>query len=169
MGISYRLQVIDPLTHCPPGSKWWNLAEKYWSLFSDWKLDIKGKICSLECCLWNYPQVHVTRLHWRWVNIGSGTAPSHYQNQCWPSYLTPYAVTRPQWVKHVSECHLCFFSRLWCPMPPLIRGKISFLVTTCLLIHAKWENASSSWRYPEKNQETIHLRDLNLLRNQVRP
>ena len=25
-------------------------------------------------------------------------ATSHYLNQCWPSYLIPYGVTRPQWV-----------------------------------------------------------------------
>ena len=26
-------------------------------------------------------------------------ATSHYLNQCWLRYLTPYGVTRPQWVK----------------------------------------------------------------------
>ena len=26
-------------------------------------------------------------------------APSHYLNQCWPRSMTPYDVTRPQWVK----------------------------------------------------------------------
>ena len=25
-------------------------------------------------------------------------APSHYLNQCWPRSLSPYGVTRPQWV-----------------------------------------------------------------------
>ena len=27
-------------------------------------------------------------------------ATSHYLNQCWPRYMSPYGVTRPQWVKH---------------------------------------------------------------------
>ena len=27
------------------------------------------------------------------------TAPSHYLSQCWPRSLSPYDVTRPQWVK----------------------------------------------------------------------
>ena len=27
---------------------------------------------------------------------------SHYLNQCWPSFVTPYGITRPQWVK---SCH----------------------------------------------------------------
>ena len=26
-------------------------------------------------------------------------ATSHYLNQCWPSSMSPYGVTRPQWVK----------------------------------------------------------------------
>ena len=25
-------------------------------------------------------------------------ATSHYQSQCWPSFMSPYGVTRPQWV-----------------------------------------------------------------------
>ena len=27
------------------------------------------------------------------------TAPSHYLSQCWPTFVLPYGVTRPQWVK----------------------------------------------------------------------
>ena len=29
-------------------------------------------------------------------------AISHYLSQCWPRYLSPYGVTRPQWVKIIS-------------------------------------------------------------------
>ena len=29
------------------------------------------------------------------------TAPSHYLSQCWPRSLSPYGVTRPQWVNTV--------------------------------------------------------------------
>ena len=29
-------------------------------------------------------------------------ATSHYLNQCRPSYITPYGVTRPRWVKNSS-------------------------------------------------------------------
>ena len=36
------------------------------------------------------------------VKLPSGhchlTAPSHYQSKCWPSFMSPYGVTRPQWV-----------------------------------------------------------------------
>ena len=36
-------------------------------------------------------------------NIGSGnglvpSASSHYLSQCWPRFMSPYGVTRPQWV-----------------------------------------------------------------------
>ena len=27
-------------------------------------------------------------------------ATSHYLSQCWPTFMLPYDVTRPQWVKH---------------------------------------------------------------------
>ena len=33
------------------------------------------------------------------------TAPSHYMNQCWPSSMTPYDITGPQWV-----CLYIFFN-----------------------------------------------------------
>ena len=34
-------------------------------------------------------------------------ATSHYLNQCWPSALSPYGVTRPQWVKFIATCRSC--------------------------------------------------------------
>ena len=35
-------------------------------------------------------------------------ATSHYLSQCWPRSLSPYGVTRPQWVKyqHPQDAHL---------------------------------------------------------------
>ena len=33
---------------------------------------------------------------------GCRQATSHYLSQCWPRYMTPYDVTRPQWVKDES-------------------------------------------------------------------
>ena len=32
-------------------------------------------------------------------------ATSHYLSQCWPRYMSPYGVTRPQWVKYLYGCH----------------------------------------------------------------
>ena len=70
-------------------------------------------------------------------------ATSHYLSQCWPRFLSPYGVTRPQWVKI-----LCFLNHtfdlthvlwnVWNAMSPLqqyfqldishIEPKISYLV-----------------------------------------
>ena len=32
-------------------------------------------------------------------------APSHYLSPCWPRSLSPYGITRPQWVMPRSHCH----------------------------------------------------------------
>ena len=32
-------------------------------------------------------------------------ATSHYLSQCWPRSLSPYSVTRPQWVNSFSPCN----------------------------------------------------------------
>ena len=47
--------------------------------------------------------------HWWLVNIGSGIhllpAISQYLNQCWPTSLMPYDVTRKQWVNTILLTH----------------------------------------------------------------
>ena len=53
--------------------------------------------------LWNCPNMNVTGLIW-WstlvqVMAWCRQATSHYLSQCWPRYVSPYGVTRPQWVK----------------------------------------------------------------------
>ena len=38
---------------------------------------------------------------------------SHYLSQCWPSSMSPYGVTRPQWVKDLmSSAHQTWFRKL---------------------------------------------------------
>ena len=39
------------------------------------------------------------------VMAWSRQATSHYLNKCWPRYLMPYGVTRPQWVKQEVLIH----------------------------------------------------------------
>ena len=39
-------------------------------------------------------------------------ATSHYLSQCWPRSLTPYGITRPQWVKLLSSGG-CGFDFIW--------------------------------------------------------
>ena len=53
----------------------------------------------------NCPQMNVT---------GSGNeATSHYLNQCWPRSPTPYGVTKPQWVKIITDDVLAHVTRQW--------------------------------------------------------
>ena len=49
-------------------------------------------------------------------------ATNHYLSQCWPSSMSPYVVTRPQWVNVFSEnsaqqgllhCGLAFSAAIW--------------------------------------------------------
>ena len=50
-------------------------------------------------------------------------ATSHYMSQCWPRSLSPYGVTRPQWVKHADRV-LC--SCIAAILPKTIRSPKQF-------------------------------------------
>ena len=39
-------------------------------------------------------------------------ATSHYLNQCWPRSLSPYGITRPQWI-NIGQCNGCDHWLLW--------------------------------------------------------
>ena len=83
------------ITHWPLGIWLQSQINKFQTHFND---------KYLKYFLWNwYYQVNATTPLWSLVNIGSGNglvrqAPSHYLSQCWPRSLSPYDVTRPQWV-----------------------------------------------------------------------
>ena len=38
-------------------------------------------------------------------------ARSHYLSQCWPRFLSPYGVTRPQWVNSLRSSDAIWFDR----------------------------------------------------------
>ena len=62
----------------------------------------------LKYFLWNCNQVNATTSHRSLVSIGSGNGlvPSgnnHYLSQCWHRSMSPYGVTRPQWVKVLPQ------------------------------------------------------------------
>ena len=78
-----------------PGKYEWNFRYLILQIIS--VIDGWGISCELAL-IW----MNVTRPYWWPVNIGSGNdcqATSHYLSQCWPRSLSPYGVTRPQWVK----------------------------------------------------------------------
>ena len=41
------------------------------------------------------------------------TASSHYLSQCWPRSLSPYGVTRPQWVINQPTVPACLFADVY--------------------------------------------------------
>ena len=66
----------------------------------------------------NCLQVIVTGPHWSWLMtcphwyrwmVRSGQATSHYLSQYWPSSLSPYHVTRPQWFNTLKASAV-----IWC-------------------------------------------------------
>ena len=95
-------------------------------------------------------------------------ATSHYLNQCWPRYMSPYGVTRPQWVDTslfqitVKRATIAMMIRLrlcgWSPglkwtdaIPPLEIGCCVFgfsLITSQLFISWKWKQNHG---YPSLN------------------
>ena len=62
-------------------------------------------------------------------------ATSHYLSQCWPRSLSPYGVTRPEWVKAVHVPKICWWlCRLFivlCLHMTLIHWGFNKMVTIC--------------------------------------
>ena len=58
---------------------------------------------SYEIVLWRMPK-HQIRDKSTLVQVMAWChqATSHYLSQCWPSSLSPYGITRPQWVKNMN-------------------------------------------------------------------
>ena len=76
----------------------------------------------LRYLMWICHQMNISRpTNDKSILVQVMTAPSHYLSQYWPSSMSPYGVTRPQWVKcmnwgnheiwhEVNQCKGDFFS-----------------------------------------------------------
>ena len=53
-------------------------------------------------------------------------ATSHYLSQCWPTSMSPYDITRPQWVKWWYRILVSFF------MAIIDQKNVCFDITACL-------------------------------------
>ena len=54
-------------------------------------------------------------------------ATSHYLSQCWPSSMSPYGVTRPQWVLNNIHCgYYCPVQMHLIPQGPLSLTQINY-------------------------------------------
>ena len=94
-------------------------------LLTHWPLGDRDAILKLQFSIWFYWLVSIftsskdNALRWMpWdltddkstlvqVMAWCRQATSHYLNQCWPSSMSPYGVTRPQWVNQT------FWKNFW--------------------------------------------------------
>ena len=82
-----------------PGRSGCNLKRQFSFLFTYWYLQIT---LSFEGCL---------------------TAPIHYLIHCWSTPMSPYVVTRPQWVNDsIIQCMQQWFPRHQLQLPQLVNG-----------------------------------------------
>ena len=91
-----RVSALDGLTHWPLG----NLNEILNFVIFERNLVIAGWGISCEIALiWMSLDLTDDQSTLVQVMAWCRQATSHYLSQCWPRSLSPYGVTRPQWVK----------------------------------------------------------------------
>ena len=74
-------------------------------------------------------------------------APSHYMNQCLPSSMPPYGITRPQWVNPLRHGDICLFH---CTGSPLVRQW--FIAYLALNYHL-----NQCWHFPYDKSDVSTL------------
>ena len=88
-------------------------------------------------------------------------ATSHYLNQCWPRFMLPYGVTRPQWVKNEPITSLWPSDNIrWTSSSTLVQ------VMACCLLSAKliiWSNAGLIWfSWPNCSEISIEIQKFSI-------
>ena len=84
-----------------PSGLAWNPQLTHWPLGD---VEVTSKVQSSSACYCENALVWMpcTEHLWWYVNIGpgNGLVPStgHYPSQCWPRFMSPYGVTKPQWL-----------------------------------------------------------------------
>ena len=74
-------------------------------------------------------------------------APGHYLNQCWPSSMTPYGITKPKWVDslwpsdtiwhHISWSTLAQVIVCWLMAPSHYLNQYWFIIMGLCVIHLR--------------------------------
>ena len=85
-----------------------------------------------------------------WVMAWCHQATSHCLGQCWPRSLSPYGVTRPQWVK---SSH-CYSFENWAPVDEIYGWLIFRWVVTIQLPKPK---IYLPWRTQHENIPNTHV------------
>ena len=90
-----HLIISGMLTHWPLGDL--NEILKTWfSILFYWLVSYRSSHDNAFWWMWQDPADHQSTLVQ--VMAWCRQATSHYLSQCWPSSMSPYGVTRPQWV-----------------------------------------------------------------------
>ena len=89
------------LTHWPPGKFEWNFRHvifKQILVIDGWGISCEIALIWMSLDFTDDQSTLVQVMAWC-------QATSHYLSQCWPRYLSPYGLTRPQWVKRGFKYH----------------------------------------------------------------
>ena len=95
-GMQINRNYMNTFNSLAPGGFKWNFG---WVIFK-LKLVTDGWVISCDIPLsWMSLKLIDDKLTLVQVMAWFRQATSHYLNQCWPRYMSPYGVTKPQWVK----------------------------------------------------------------------
>ena len=93
----HRLSIVFCLNSLAPGKFEWNFRHVIFKPI----LVVDGWGISCEIALiWMSPDFTDDQSTLVQVMAWCRQATSHYMNQCWPRSISPYGVTRPQWVNY---------------------------------------------------------------------
>ena len=77
------------------------LSVKWWSFCLSLNVLMDGvflvKLFSVKC---HWTLLMISQY---WLMTSCHQATSHYRSQCWPIFMSPYGIPRPQWVNSVSR------------------------------------------------------------------
>ena len=108
--LSETMMVILPMHICVTRPQWvkWNFREVIFKLI----LVIDGWVFSCKIAL-RWMQMDLTDEKSTLVQVTAcSMLPSHYLSQCWPRSMSPYGVTRPQWVNLALTCAFLWWNDL---------------------------------------------------------
>ena len=83
-----------------PGRFWWNSSNNIFnpiSMIDGWGISCEIALRWMSLDLTDDMSTLIQVMAW------CHQATSHYLSQCWPRYMSPYGITRPQWVDSIAH------------------------------------------------------------------
>ena len=75
-------------------------------------------------------------------------ATSHYLSQCWPRPMSPFDVTRPEWVNSLQPSGAIWRHRTWSTLIQVMAWCLmapSYHLNKCWLINHQWSLVAFTW------------------------